>query len=281
MRKRGRIAFTKLEALGNDFVLVDGRDATFNPTPREIIALADRHRGIGFDQLLALRAPAGADALCRVDVYNSDGSTAEQCGNGMRAVALWLHRRGEFDRTTQVETAAGPVTLQWQDASSITATLPAPDFTPSACGLNGRERFPAELLADDETFEVLGAALGNPHLVLTRDQPPDDEEVQRIGASLSRHPELANGANIGLAVIENEHRIGLRVFERGAGPTQACGSGACAAATVLIRSGQLASPVEVVQPGGTLVINWDGEGKPVAMTGPASKVFEGVIPWAR
>jgi diaminopimelate epimerase len=281
MRKRGRIAFTKLEALGNDFVLVDGRDTTFNPEPHEIVALADRHRGIGFDQLLALRAPGEADALCRVDVYNRDGSMAEQCGNGMRAVALWLHRRGEFDRTTQVETLAGPVTLQWQDANTITATLPPPDFSPAACGLKGREQFPIELLADGESFSVLGVALGNPHLVLTRQQPPGDEDVQRIGASLSRHPELGNGANIGLALVETPHRIRLRVYERGVGPTLACGSGACAAATALVRTGQTQSPVEVVQPGGTLVINWGGEGKPVAMTGPASKVFEGVIPWAK
>lgn len=281
MRKRGRMPFTKLEALGNDFVLVDGRDATFDPEPDEIVALADRHRGIGFDQLLALRAPGEADSLCRVDVYNSDGSTAEQCGNGMRAVALWLHRRGEFDRVTQVETAAGHVTLKWHDADAITATLPPPDFTPAACGLTHHDQFPVDLRTDDETFNAHGAALGNPHLVLTCRQPPGDEELHRIGTILSRHPDLANGANIGFAFVEDRHRIKLRVYERGAGPTHACGSGACAAATVLIRTGRVQSPVEVVQPGGTLVIDWSGEGEPVAMTGPARKVFEGVIPWAK
>ncbi len=281
MRKRGRIAFTKLEALGNDFVLVDGRDATFSPEPTEIVALADRHRGIGFDQLLALRAANSADALCRVDVYNSDGSMAEQCGNGMRAVALWLHRRGEFDRTTTVETAAGPVALMWESAVSITATLPPPDFTPAACGVAGHDRFPIDLPADGEVVQVLGAALGNPHLVALLQHPPGDDEVRRIGSILSRHPELENGANIGFAFIEAPSCLRLQVFERGAGPTRACGSGACAAATALMRAGHVNGPVEVIQPGGTLVIDWPGEGEPVTMTGPASKVFEGVIAWTK
>lgn len=281
MRKRGRLAFTKLEALGNDFMLVDGRDATFNPDATEIIALADRHRGIGFDQLLALRAPGGNHALCRVDVYNRDGSVAEQCGNGMRAVALWLHRRGEFDRTTTIETVAGPVTLAWQSADSITATLPPPDFSTAACGLANHDRFPVELLIDDKSYRVLGATLGNPHLVLTCQQPPEPEQVLRIGPALGRHPDLKNGANIGFAYVEDQQRIRLQVYERGAGPTQACGSGACAAATALIRSGQVRGPVEVIQPGGVLVIDWEHEGAPVAMTGPARKVFEGVIPWTR
>jgi len=281
MRKRGHIAFTKLEALGNDFVLVDGRNTTFNPQSSEIVALADRHRGIGFDQLLALRAPNDAGALCRVDVYNSDGSMAEQCGNGMRAVALWLHRRGEFDRSTRVETTAGPVALDWKGAGEITATLPPPDFTPAACGLAGHDRFPVDLSVNGEVIPVLGAALGNPHIVVVVQHPPGDDEVGRIGSSLSHHPDLENGANVGFVVIEGPSRLQLRVYERGAGPTQACGSGACAAATALLRAGRVDGPVEVMQPGGKLVIDWSGEGQPVTMTGPASKVFEGVIAWTK
>ncbi len=281
MRKRGRIAFTKLEALGNDFVLVDGRNETFNPGPAEIIALADRHRGIGFDQLLALRAANSADALCRVDVYNSDGSMAEQCGNGMRAVALWLHRRGEFDRTTRVETVAGPVHLAWKSAGEIAATLPPPDFTPAACGLAGRDGFPIDLSANGDRVEALGVALGNPHLVVIVPHPPEHAEVQRIGSALSRHPDLKDGANVGFVFIENPSRLRLQVYERGAGPTLACGSGACAAATALLRASQVDAPVEVIQPGGVLVIDWSGEGQPVTMTGPASKVFEGVIAWKK
>jgi diaminopimelate epimerase len=281
MRKRTRIPFTKLEALGNDFVLIDGRDATFNPSADQVVTMADRRRGIGFDQLLALRPPSGADAICRVDVYNSDGSMAEQCGNGMRAVALWLHRRGEFDRRAVVETAAGPVSLIWESAHEITAVLPPPEFTPAACGLTGHDHFPAELRVGDGTCRVHGASMGNPHLVLEVEQSPDPGELQRTGSALSQHPDLVNGANIGFARMETEHRVNLQVYERGAGPTLACGSGACAAATVLIRAGRLRSPVEVVQQGGTLVIDWEAEGAPVAMTGPASKVFEGVIPWTR
>lgn len=281
MRKRNRIPFTKLEALGNDFVLIDSRTSSFSPAQEDIAALADRHRGIGFDQMLILRAPQQSSALCRVDIYNSDGSRAEQCGNGMRAVALWLHRSGEFDRTAMVETLAGDIHLNWNGRQHITATLPSPRFRPADCGLSDHAEFPVELKAGEQSFRVHGAALGNPHLVVLVDQPPSAELVESVGSLLSRHDQLANGANIGLACIDNEHRIDLRVFERGAGPTLACGSGACAAATILVRAGRVRSPVEVVQPGGSLVIDWTSEGQPVAMTGPANMVFEGVIPWAR
>ncbi len=281
MRKRSRMAFTKLEALGNDFVLVDSRTTSFSPAKEDIVALAERHRGIGFDQLLILRAPQKPGSLCRVEIFNSDGSRAEQCGNGMRAVALWLHRSGEFDHTVTIETAAGNVDISWHGQEKITATLPPPAFRPADCGLSGDETFPVDLTAGDQTFSVLGAALGNPHLVIVLDHPPSADQVNDIGSILSQHDKLANGANIGLTFVEGPQRIQLRVFERGSGPTLACGSGACAAATALIRAGQARSPVEVVQPGGNLVIDWRSEGEPVAMTGPASMVFEGVIPWTR
>ena len=280
MRKRSRIAFTKLEALGNDFVLVDSRTTSFSPAREDIVALADRHRGIGFDQLLILRSPRETEALCRIDIFNSDGSRAEQCGNGMRAVALWLHRSGEFDRTAIVETLAGRIDLTWHDHDQITATLPPPGFRPADCGLFGHDRFPLELTAGGHQFSVLGAALGNPHLIVVLDQAPTAEQVLEIGSLLSRHEQLADGANIGLAHLESDHRINLRVFERGSGPTLACGSGACAAATALIHANRARNPVDVVQPGGKLVIDWQSEGEPVAMTGPAKVVFEGVIPWA-
>ena len=281
MRKRSRLAFTKLEALGNDFVLVDSRTTSFSPAREEIVALAERHRGIGFDQLLILRAPQTSGSICRVEIFNSDGSRAEQCGNGMRAVALWLHRSGEFDHTATIETVAGHVEITWHSQEKITATLPTPSFHPSDCGLRGHEAFPVNLAAGDRTFSVLGAALGNPHLMIALDHPPSADQTDDIGSRLSQHDQLANGANIGLIFVESPQRIQLRVFERGSGPTLACGSGACAAATVLIRTGQAHSPVEVVQPGGNLVIDWRSEGEPVAMTGPASMVFEGVIPWTR
>ncbi|QOC23647.1 diaminopimelate epimerase [Wenzhouxiangella sp. AB-CW3] len=280
MSRRSRIAFTKLEALGNDFVLIDARSTSIRMEPSRIEAMSDRRRGIGFDQLLLLRPPADPECMCHVEIYNSDGSSAEQCGNGMRAVALWLHRLGEFDSSARIETLAGPVTLTWQGADRITATLPPPDFSPRSCGLDDDGEFPVTLQLDNQRFEVLGAAMGNPHLVMPCREMPDASEVEQLGSRLGSHPALARGANVGFALVSDPHRLHLQVHERGAGLTPACGSGACAAATALIRTGALTSPVEVVQPGGTLVIDWSAEGDPVAMTGPASKVFEGVIAWA-
>lgn len=281
MSLANELEFTKLEALGNDFVLIDGRTNGFEPQPDAIIRLGDRRRGIGFDQLLVLQPGRQAGSHCEVVVFNNDGSSAEQCGNGMRAVALWLSLRSEIGRHARLDTAGGAVDVVVDSPGHITATLAIPDFSPLACGLSGQADFPRELALGERTINVFGASLGNPHLVLICPEPATPEALQRLGPPLSIHPELADGANIGLACIENPHRINLRVFERGAGATAACGSGACAAAAVLIHAGKLRSPVEVVQPGGVLVIDWNTEGEPVSMTGPAHQVFRGSIPWPK
>lgn len=277
----GQLDFTKLEALGNDFVLIDAREQPFEADAAAIARLGDRRLGIGFDQLLVLHPSRHQDSFCEVVIFNTDGSAAEQCGNGMRAIALWLNLRNEIDRHARIDTAAGTVDLSVDNPERITATLAVPDFSPAACGLPGQSDFPLELALNAETVTVSGASLGNPHLVIVHPVPADNDALLRLARPLSRHPDLSKGANIGIAHIENEHRINLRVYERGAGATRACGSGACAAAAVLIRAGQVQSPVEVIQPGGTLVINWHAEGEPVSMTGPAHQVFGGTIPWPK
>lgn len=273
------LAFSKLEALGNDFMLVDARARVFEPDRATIRAWADRHRGIGFDQLLILRPSDAPGHHCRIEIRNGDGSEAEQCGNGMRAVALWLHERGEAGCRVSLETIGGSIDIHFDSPDRISATLGKPEFTPAAVGLRRVDAFPWQVEIGGRTVEAYGAAIGNPHLLLLTDRDPDADTLARLGERLGRHERLARGANIGLARVESSGRIRLRVFERGAGPTQACGSGAAAAAAVLIRLGRVTSPVEVVQPGGTLVVNWSGKGQAVSAAGPARHVFEGVLPW--
>lgn len=274
----GSLSFSKLEALGNDFMLVDARQQRFEPGPALIRHLGDRRLGVGFDQLLILRR-GEQSGYCRVDIRNRDGSTAEQCGNGMRAVALWLATRDGISGRVELATAGGTVEVASLDEAIFSATLPEPVFTPLSVGLSGVPGFPWRTDVDGETLDVHGASLGNPHLLVIDPREPDAPRLEHIGQHLGRHPALADGANVGLATVQSRSRIRLRVFERGAGPTQACGSGATAAAAIAMRLGHVDSPVEVVQPGGTLVVNWRGPGHPVATAGPARHVFEGVIAW--
>lgn len=275
----GHLPFSKLEALGNDFMLVDARHRNFDPDEALVRHWGDRRRGVGFDQLLVLRPSETATHYCRVDIFNSDGSPAEQCGNGMRAVALWLAREENLAGQVRLETRAGTVETDYQAPARISATLTVPDFEPARVGLPGLESFPWRVALDGEILAAHGAALGNPHLLIIEAVLPEAERIETVGRALSRHPALERGANVGLALIESRGRVRLRVYERGAGPTPACGSGAAAAAAILIRLGRVDSPVSISQPGGTLVVNWNDAGQPVSISGPARHVFEGVIAW--
>lgn len=275
MTEQRSLAFSKLEALGNDFVLIDGRDTPFKPDQRTARRIANRRLGVGCDQLLALEASDDPAVLCRVGIYNADGSTAEQCGNGMRAVALWLHQRGELDREAQLLTAAGRVPV-WIENGTICAGLGAPDFEASGWGAAADHDFWTETI-DGQEQTVWGVSLGNPHLVLDLSRSADHEQVMRVGAHFQNHPRLPHGANINLAWREGRNRVVLRVHERGVGPTPACGSGACATAAVLGRAGLIDSPVCIQQPGGELVIHWNQADGTIAMSGPARHVFDGTF----
>jgi len=263
------IRFFKLEALGNDFVLIDARSTPFAPIPESVIRLADRRTGIGFDQMLILRPGVGAP-LAEVEIFNADGSPAEQCGNGMRAIAAWLDHGGELSSGAQLGTPAGPVALARHADRGYTTVLPGPrTLNPEALGL------PAPHLPDEFTDWAL-ISLGNPHLILNSDQPPSPASLARIVGILDKAC-WRGKVNVGLMHIDSDDTATLRVHERGAGPTPACGSAACAAAWALRDQRPSATPVAVAQPGGSLMVDLTSRPGHAVTTGPATVVFAGTI----
>ncbi|MEX2500710.1 MAG: diaminopimelate epimerase [Wenzhouxiangellaceae bacterium] len=261
-------SFHKLQALGNDFVLIDARSREFDLAAAQIMALANRRTGIGFDQMLVLR-PGGDQTLAYIDIFNADGSRAEQCGNGMRAIAAWLDRTGELSLQTRVDTPAGAVTLGRSPDGGFTADLPGPEPLDRAA-----LDLPAPTLpAIAGQWELV--SLGNPHLIIDWPESPTAEALAEVVAALEPGP--WNGrVNVGLMHVEPES-VMLRVHERGAGPTLACGSAACAAAWIARRANPDPAPVVVRQPGGTLVVDLASRVGRAVTSGQASVVFEGKI----
>lgn len=271
-----RLAFSKLEALGNDFVLVDARALSWRPEAEQARRLGDRRRGIGFDQLLVLEpSPQPEKVLCQVAIFNQDGSTAEQCGNGMRAVACWLARQGELEPDTAVLTDGGIVALRALANDQFSACLPPPRFEASAVGHGGPT--PWHGMDGDRPQTFIAVSMGNPHLVVFDQLGPVDERLIELGRRYSPPGFWPEGANLNLARICGPELIELAVFERGVGPTPACGSGACATAAAAIRLGLARPPLTIRQPGGALVIDWNPEAAGITMTGPARLVFDGHI----
>jgi diaminopimelate epimerase len=261
--------FSKLEALGNDFVVVDARSQPHDVSAAAAERIADRRRGVGCDQVLIL-APPSADGAFSVVIRNADGSAAEQCGNGMRALAAWLDAHGELGNGVRVETAAGPVELdRWKNEYS--ADLPGPEpVTPAELELP-----PLPDLPPVRTVELL--SLGNPHLIALIDGQPDAEQLSCWIAALARAPAWRNAVNVGVARVRSAEHVELRVHERGAGPTPACGSAACAAAWLVRRDWRAERPIVVEQPGGRLVVDCQRGSGRVLTRGPARVVFQGRI----
>ena len=273
-----RQPFSKLEALGNDFVVLDFRAGGEDPPADQVRMLADRHTGIGFDQLLILHPATASGADCRVQIHNADGSPARQCGNGMRAVALWLHQSRPDQHRFVLETDSGPVSALVESEQVITVSMGQPDFDPVATGLQTGADLEA-LTQNAPGRLALGTVnIGNPHLVLLLDRPAAADLVERLGGDPGLTRAFAEGVNVSFAHIEAPDRVALRVHERGAGATRACGSAACATAAWLLQQGLVQPPVRIQQPGGPLVINWRGLGHPLHMTGPARRVFDGRLP---
>jgi len=271
------IKFSKMHGLGNDFVVIDAVNQPIDLSSEQVRQLADRHYGIGFDQLL-LVGPAKAGADFRYLIYNADGSEVSQCGNGARCFALFVKQKGLSDKSSiRVETGAGELVLNIDAENQITVDMGAPIFTPAKIPLASAQPqllYTAEAAAVQLEFSAL--SMGNPHAVIEVDDL-QQSDVEVLGAAMESHPIFPERANIGFSEIVNQQSLKLRVYERGAGETLACGSGACAAAVAGIQRGHLSSPVRVELAGGELTIAWQGEGQPVMMSGPASFVFDGII----
>ena len=266
------VAFDKMHGLGNDFVVVDAREQPWTPEADTIRALADRRTGIGCDQLLILLPPTSPDCVAGVAIHNADGEAAEQCGNGLRCVALLLERCGELQAgSTRLETPAGEVTIERAGGEGYAAILPPPRLT------DGEKAIEVEVA--DETVAAYRVNTGNPHAVVLSRHPEADR--RRLGRALSEHPDFPGGCNAGFACLTGADRARLCVWERGAGPTRACGSGAAAAAAVLIRHAGARQPLRVTQPGGSLVIEWQAPHESLRLAGPAEHVFAGRFDPAR
>jgi diaminopimelate epimerase len=282
------LRFSKMQGAGNDFVILDRRDAAEPLSAAVASAIADRHFGVGCDQLITIEPARSGDAIAAYGIWNADGSAARQCGNGARCVAAWLRRDGSAASTRfQLDSPAGPVEAECGDDGTIAIDMGVPDFTPAAIGVRGgeSERDPYRLEFADGPIYFGAVSMGNPHAVIEVNEL-DDADVARAAARMQAHPFFTGGCNVGFARIESPARLKLRVVERGVGETLACGSGACAAVAVLARRGRLEHEVDVELPGGVLHVRWPGPGQSLWMSGPARFVFEGEFAasfatWAR
>jgi diaminopimelate epimerase len=280
-----KLKFTKMHGAGNDFIVIDAISQHVELTPAQWRLLADRRFGVGADQMLVVEKARSAEVDFRYRIYNADGGEVEQCGNGARAFAKFVTDKGLTDkRAIKVETLAGIIEPTLGADGRITVNMGAPILEPqqvpfNAHGLNGKSDgadtlWPLDIGSQSVWISVV--SMGNPHAV----QLVADVEAAPVatdGPAIERHPRFPKRANAGYMQIVGRHRIKLRVFERGAGETLACGTGACAAVVAGIRRGLLDSPVAVETRGGELSIAWQGGGAPVSMTGPAVTVFEGEI----
>ncbi|TNE78127.1 MAG: diaminopimelate epimerase [Gammaproteobacteria bacterium] len=272
------LRFTKMHGLGNDFVVIDGVSQAVNMTPALARKLGDRRFGVGCDQILLVEPPRSHDVDFRYRIFNQDGSEVEQCGNGARCFAKFVrdrHLTGKSD--IRVETAAGIITLRVQRNNLIEVDMGTPILEPV------KIPFQAEQQATRYTIDALGqewqigaVSMGNPHAVLVVEDV-DNAPVEALGPVLESHPRFPNKVNVGFMQVVSRNEINLRVYERGAGETLACGTGACAAVVAGQLQDLIDSPVTVNLPGGSLEIRWPGEGQPVIMTGSATTVFHGRI----
>ncbi len=273
-----RLAFTKMHGLGNDFIVFDAPAAAAMPTARDLRRLSDRRTGVGFDQALVLEPPrrAGTDVYYRI--FNADGSEVEQCGNGARCIArLVASRRGEVDRPLRMDSPGGVVHARLQSDGLVAVAMGVPDFDPASLPFDAPGPAPSHRLdtgAGPVDFSVV--SIGNPHAVI-RVRSVREAPVDSVGPAVENHPAFPRRVNVGFLEIVAPDHVRLRVFERGVGETQACGTGACAAVAVGRRHGPLAEEVNVDVPGGRLVVRWPGPGEPIWLVGPAETAYEGQV----
>jgi len=271
-----KFSFSKMQALGNDFVVINGVNQIITLSAADVRILADRHRGIGFDQLLLVQSPMNTAEDFHYRVFNADGSEVAQCGNGARCLARFIREQGLSNKPEiVVGTAEGLMKLRLLTVDTASVSLGIPRFKPQEIPhqLSGNGPVYA-LTVLGQTLEFRVVNVGNPHVVI-RVPDVNTVDISAIGAAVGRHPAFPEGVNVGFLAIESPLRLQLRVYERGAGETQACGSGACAAAVISHSQGWCGSPVTVSQPGGDLVVSWAGVGQEVWLAGPAEHVYNG------
>lgn len=272
-----RLKFTKMHGLGNDFMVIDAVSYPVKLKKNQIEAMAKRHTGVGFDQLLMVEPPKSPDADFFYRIFNADGSEAEQCGNGARCFARFISdQQLSYKREIRLETVSGKITCRMEDDGQVSVDMGAPIFEP------GKIPCTAKRVAKQYTLEINGhesekigaVSMGNPHgIVLVPDV--SEANINERGKLLSHHHFFPKRANIGFLQVVTRNKAKLQVFERGVGPTQACGTAACAAIVVGRTLGLLEQVAFIEQPGGTLRLEWAGKDDPVWMTGPAETVFEG------
>lgn len=271
-------SFTKMHGLGNDFVVIDATRQPFAPSADDLRRIADRRFGVGCDQILVVEPASAPDVDFDYRIYNADGSESGQCGNGARCLARFVRDTGLSKRDTiRVRTQSSVLVLQLLDDAQVRVDMGAPGFEPADIPMRAarrQTRYRHEL--DGAIVEFGALSMGNPHAVIRVDDI-DTAPVRTLGPRLQTQAIFAQQVNVGFMQIVDRETIRLRVYERGVGETLACGSGACAAAVIARLWDLVAQAVTVRLPGGSLQIEWNGEGQPVFMTGPASTVFTGKL----
>ncbi len=272
-------SFTKMEGLGNDFVVLDGVRQPFRLRPEDCRLIADRHYGVGCDQILLVEAARDPGCDFRYRIFNADGSEVAQCGNGARCFAVFVRRAGLADKNTiRVETAAGQMVLHILESGLVEVDMGIPHLDPPAIPFRAPEsktRYPLEV--DGRKMEIAAVGMGNPHALLLVDSV-ERAPVEQLGPRLEHHADFPERCNVGFLEILDSGHLRLRTWERGTGETLACGSNACAAMVAGRQWGLLGPRTTVSLPGGDLEICWEGPGTHLHMTGPARVVFDGI--WA-
>lgn len=271
-----RLRFTKMHGCGNDFVMIDAISQTVKLSPEKIRKIANRHKGIGCDQLLVVEAPRRPDVDFFYRIYNQDGGEVQNCGNGARCFAKFVRdRRLTAKKSIRVETINGLMTLEVQANGEISVDMGVPILNPSDIPMRADSqmiKYPVQL--EENTVEVFALSTGNPHAVILVDDVAT-APLQSLGVQLQQHSSFPEGVNVGFMQVLSREEINLRVLERGVGETQACGTGACAAVVAGILDNQLDTSVKVNLPGGSLQISWQDPGASIVKTGPATTVFHG------
>jgi diaminopimelate epimerase len=273
-----QLRFTKMHGAGNDFVMIDLISQYFNLRPRHIRKIADRHFGVGCDQLLVVEAPSSPDVDFRYRIYNADGNEVQQCGNGARCFARFVRdKKLTTKRIITVETACGVIELRICDGHHVEVDMGAPILEPSDIPFAAGTRAQSySLRVDGQELEIGAVSMGNPHAVLCVEDVAKSN-LEYLGPIIEQCEQFPERVNVGFMQILSDTEINLRVFERGVGETLACGTGACAAVVYGILRGWLQEHVTVNLPGGKLSISWAGDGQPVIMTGPTAVAFEGSL----